>query len=172
MIFSYKINNDKSIEGAIARNSQIPEELGRVQYILSDKTGTLTQNDMVFKRVSINDVGAFFANQEKLMAKILKKNYETSEGPMRDVEEKMKNAALVGKKFKAFKRDKHCVVRDFINCLAVCHNVTPSIENEVKVYQASSPDEIALVRIAESMNLELVERSVKEIVLKDPLGNK
>ena len=63
MVFSYKINNDKAIEGAIARNSQIPEELGRVQYILSDKTGTLTQNDMVFKKVSINDVGSFFANQ-------------------------------------------------------------------------------------------------------------
>ena len=74
------------------------------------------------------------------MAKILKKNYENSEGPMRDVDEKMKNAVLLGKKFKNFKRDKHCVVRDFITCLAVCHNVTPSIENNVKVYQASSPD--------------------------------
>jgi phospholipid-translocating ATPase len=51
------------MEGALARNSQIPEELGRVQYILSDKTGTLTQNDMVFKKLSINDVGTFFANQ-------------------------------------------------------------------------------------------------------------
>lgn len=63
IVFSYKINHDKQIEGAIARNSQIPEELGRVQYILSDKTGTLTQNDMVFKKVSINDVGSFLANQ-------------------------------------------------------------------------------------------------------------
>ncbi len=66
------------MEGALARNSQIPEELGRVEYILSDKTGTLTQNDMVFKKISINDVGTFFANQEKLLAKILKKNYEQS----------------------------------------------------------------------------------------------
>lgn len=75
MVFSYKINHDKNMEGAIARNSQIPEELGRVQYILSDKTGTLTQNDMVFKKVSICDVGSFFANQEKLLAKILRKSY-------------------------------------------------------------------------------------------------
>ncbi len=32
------------------------------------------------------------------------------------------------------------MVRDFITCLAVCHNVTPSIDNGNKVYQASSPD--------------------------------
>lgn len=74
--FSYKINNDPQIEGALARNSQIPEELGRVQYILSDKTGTLTQNDMVFKKIYIHDAAPFIAGQERLMAKIIKKNYE------------------------------------------------------------------------------------------------
>lgn len=129
IVFSYKINHDKQIEGAIARNSQIPEELGRVQYILSDKTGTLTQNDMVFKNLSINDVGTFLANQVPLLSKIVKKNIEQSEGPMRDVEEKVKNSELLGKKFRYFKRDKHYIVRDFITCLSLCHNVTPSIEN-------------------------------------------
>lgn len=63
IVFSYKINNDASIEGALARNSQIPEQLGRVQYILSDKTGTLTQNDMVFKKVYVHDAAAFVVGQ-------------------------------------------------------------------------------------------------------------
>lgn len=30
VIYSYRINTDKDIEGAMARNSQIPEELGMV----------------------------------------------------------------------------------------------------------------------------------------------
>lgn len=53
LYYSYKINNDKEIENAVVRNSTIPEELGRIQFLLSDKTGTLTQNDMIFKKLNL-----------------------------------------------------------------------------------------------------------------------
>ena len=51
--FSVRINKDKSISETIARNSTIPEELGRISYIFSDKTGTLTKNEMIFKNIAM-----------------------------------------------------------------------------------------------------------------------
>ena len=52
LYYARGIDNDGDIQGAVTRNSNIPEELGRVEYLLSDKTGTLTQNDMKFKKLS------------------------------------------------------------------------------------------------------------------------
>jgi phospholipid-translocating ATPase len=42
LYYSYMINTDGAIEGTIARNSNIPEDLGRLSYLITDKTGTLT----------------------------------------------------------------------------------------------------------------------------------
>jgi phospholipid-translocating ATPase len=52
VFYCYTIYKDEDIPGTIPRNSTIPEELGRIQFLLTDKTGTLTQNDMIFKKLS------------------------------------------------------------------------------------------------------------------------
>ena len=40
---------------ALCRNSDLIEELGQVEFVFSDKTGTLTQNKMEFKKVEVGD---------------------------------------------------------------------------------------------------------------------
>ena len=42
LYYSFRINSDEEIQGTTARNSNIPEDLGRLQYLITDKTGTLT----------------------------------------------------------------------------------------------------------------------------------
>lgn len=73
------------------------------------------------------------------------------------------------------RRDQGCVVRDFVTALALCHNVTPTFpdpedKNTVE-YQASSPDEVALVKFAESLEMRLRERDQAKIVLENVAGD-
>lgn len=62
-------------------------------------------------------------------------------------------------------------MRDTITALALCHNVTPTFPNpdnkDIVEYQASSPDEIALVKFADTLDMRLVERDQNKITIQN-----
>jgi phospholipid-translocating ATPase len=53
----------------------------------------------------------------------------------------------------------------------VCHNVTPVYdENGTRDFQASSPDEVALVRFIDNLGHKLVERDENKIIIENVNG--
>ena len=66
LAYSWFIATDKEIPGTVVRSSTIPEELGRISYLLTDKTGTLTQNVMVFKKLHLGTVSFGLDSMEEV----------------------------------------------------------------------------------------------------------
>ena len=66
------------------------------------------------------------------------------------------------------KRKQECLLRDLTTGLILCNNVTPVMDEGARVLQASSPDEIALVKFAESLGFIMREREKNEIVVLNP----
>lgn len=159
VFYCYGIYNDTDMPGTIPRNSTIPEELGRIQYLLTDKTGTLTQNDMIFKKLAMEYAHFDLDNLNELTQE-LNDNCRLGNGPMSDLDSSALNTPSQNPKSK--RRDQQYICRDFVTALALCHNVTPTFPDEndksIVEFQASSPDEVALVKFADSLNMKLQER--------------
>ena len=74
LYYAFSINTDDEIRGTLARNSNIPEDLGRLSFLITDKTGTLTQNEMLLKKVC-TEVAIFEADDmNKDLEAILREN--------------------------------------------------------------------------------------------------
>lgn len=172
--YSRFIQRDPGIPGAVVRTSTISEDLGRIEYLLSDKTGTLTQNDMEMKKIHVGTVS--YANEAMdEVAAYVRQGFHiqpTTDPATRTMlispSSTYSNAVNVGAA--RTRREIGSRVRDVVLALALCHNVTPTVDteddHEVTSYQASSPDEIAIVKWAESVGLKLASRDRKSMTLE------
>ena len=54
--------HEQTNQPAKSNTSDINEDLGQIQYLFSDKTGTLTENEMIFKQFYLEGVVYEFKN--------------------------------------------------------------------------------------------------------------
>uniref|UniRef100_A0A8C3KUX0 Phospholipid-transporting ATPase n=1 Tax=Chrysolophus pictus TaxID=9089 RepID=A0A8C3KUX0_CHRPC len=168
--YGWMIMKDDNIPGTVVRTSTIPEELGRLVYLLTDKTGTLTQNEMIFKRLHLGTVSYGTDTMDEIQSHIIN-SYSQSSAPK-------------------VRKSVSSRIHEAVKAIALCHNVTPVYESragvsgeteyaevdqdfsdENRAYQASSPDEVALVQWTESVGLTLVNRDLTSMQLKTPGGH-
>ena len=71
--WDYQLYDVSTRSPAKVQTSTLNEELGQVRYIFSDKTGTLTKNNMKFKRMVIGDY-SYGVSKEMLKCKIQRNN--------------------------------------------------------------------------------------------------
>ncbi|XP_048662632.1 probable phospholipid-transporting ATPase IIB isoform X3 [Marmota marmota marmota] len=205
--YGWMIMKDENIPGTVVRTSTIPEELGRLVYLLTDKTGgapllprsastqreeqhagTLTQNEMTFRQLHLGTVSYGADTMDEIQTHVLSSyaqvhpqtggNNPSSTPPRRAQSSTPKVRKSVSSR-----------VHEAVKAIALCHNVTPVYESragvtgetesaeadqdfsdENRTYQASSPDEVALVRWTESVGLTLVSRDLTSMQLKTPGG--
>ena len=184
-VYARQIMHDDEIPGTIVRTSTLPEELGRIEYLLSDKTGTLTQNEMELRKLHMGTMSYGWDSMHEVasqLATALQQHYGSAAQPLsptkatpggvsanqQPISLTTAGAMLAGRG----RRDMSSRVKDVVLALALCHNVTPVVETDGSItYQASSPDEVAIVRWTESVGLSLVARDRTSMSLRASDGS-
>lgn len=172
---------------ARARTSNLNEELGQIDTILSDKTGTLTCNSMEFVKCSIAGV-AYGHGETEVERAIAGRNKEPVAesgeiftdviGQGQDVDTHCSS----GRHVKGFNFEDerilngqwvnephHDVIQKFFRVLAICHTVIPEVNEQTGeiFYEAESPDEAAFVIAARELGFVFFERKQTSISLHE-----
>lgn len=147
--------HDKTDTPATCRTSSLVEELGMVEYVFSDKTGTLTCNQMEFKQCTI--AGIQYAE-------------EVPEDRRPTAHDDGENAIYDFERLRANLREGHesaAAIDHFLALLAICHTVIPEMTDKGQIrYQAASPDEGALVSGALALGYRFTARKPKSVIIE------
>lgn len=158
---AFLINSDldiyyeKTDTPAVCRTSSLVEELGQIEYIFSDKTGTLTCNMMEFKQCSIG--GIQYADEVPEDKRVV--NRDGVEIGIHDFNRLRKNLKT---------HQSRTAIHHFLALLSTCHTVIPERRDEkpgeIK-YQAASPDEGALVEGAVLLGYQFTARRPRSVTI-------
>jgi len=142
--------------GSKVRNNGLNDELGLVKYIFSDKTGTLTENEMEFKKASI--AGRIYSTKQIVSAL----NRQKDQGKWKEVEIKDSD-----KEEENIEDNKECldeqktksILTDFLLNMSLCHQVIidyiPEEENETDENEEKSEEIGSIANLLPTLGLNL-----------------
>ncbi|CCK70227.1 aminophospholipid-translocating P4-type ATPase DRS2 KNAG_0D04880 [Huiozyma naganishii CBS 8797] len=140
---------------AVVRTSSLVEELGQIEYIFSDKTGTLTRNVMEFKSCSIAG-RCYIENIPEDKKATMEDGIEVGFRSFEDLKSRLSNTS----------DEESTVIENFLTLLATCHTVIPEFQSNGSIkYQAASPDEGALVQGGADLGFKFIIRRPSSVTV-------
>ncbi|KAL1408157.1 hypothetical protein Q8F55_004961 [Vanrija albida] len=171
----------------LARTWNLSDDLGQIEYIFSDKTGTLTQNVMIFRQCSVGGkiyYGEAPAPRPSMDPKKLYELKKTITGSDNSADDELKKKTEAEREIPPFHdaeldadlgdqdSEQSRLLHGFFAVLGLCHTALAS-ENEDGVieYKSQSPDETALVQAAADVGFVFLGRDKNLLKLKTPFSD-